>query len=531
MQERNHNISTRTISKKGKRLTWRAWHKWAGLIFSVFIILFCLSGIVLNHRQVFSHCEVSRWWLPSAYHIDHWNQNVIKGTLAVGGENPAVIAYGQCGVWITDRQFKSWKDMNNGLEEGIDNRKISNVIIDGNGKLWCAGLWDVYHYDAKKQQWRKASLPGNSERVSDITARGSDTIVVATRSALYEAVAPHYAFRQLHLAAPKGYKAEYTMFKTIWMIHSGELFGTAGKIVVDILAIVIIILCLTGILFFTLRYTKKIKQRGKWMKWNLKWHNKLGASLIILTVLLAVTGACLRPPLMIPFALTKTAPVPYSILDSDNAFRDKIRAIRWYSRQNLWLMSTSEGFYALSSDIDKAVPAEMPGAPKISPMGITVFTVNPADSTEWLIGSFSGLDHWNVVTGKVTPWFADAVPSPIPTAGGHSVTGFTSDFQPDGKMAHTPVIFQYADAPETDGKPLPDMPEILKSQPMSLWNFALELHVGRCYEPFLGSIVSVLFVFISGTLLTLILISGYIVYRRTHRKGQGQTIETQNSQS
>jgi hypothetical protein len=61
---------------------------------------------------------------------------------------------------------------------------------------------------------------------------------------------------------------------------------------------------------------------------------------------------------------------------------------------------------------------------------------------------------------------------------------------------------------------MPSMPDRLKNQPMSLWNFALELHVGRCYDPFLGSVFSVLFVFVSGLLLSLILISGYIIYRR-----------------
>lgn len=501
---------------KKKRLTWRSWHKWVGLVFSVFIILFCLSGIVLNHRHALSHCEVSRWWLPSAYHIDQWNQNVIKGTTYY---NNKVIAYGQCGVWITDPQFKSWTDMNDGLEEGIDNRKISNVIETGDGTLWCAGLWDIYHYDSLKNQWQKVSLPENTERVSDITLKGVDTIVVATRSALYEAVAPQYSFCRLHLANPEGYKAEYTMFKTLWMLHSGELFGIVGKIVVDILAIVIIILCLTGIAFFVLQYTKNIRQRGQLMKWNLKWHNKLGASLIILTTLLAVTGACLRPPLMIPFVMMKTAPVPYSTMDSDNAFHDKIRAIRWDSRLDSWLMSTSEGFYSLHGDIDKAIPVQMPDAPQISPMGISVFTINPADSTEWLIGSFSGLSRWNPVSGNVTQWFNDYTPSRIPTAGGHSVTGFTTDYQPIGEKAHAPVVFEYANVPKTEGTPMPDMPEVLKAQPMSLWNFALELHVGRCYEPFLGSVVSVLFVFISGTLLALVLLSGYIIYRRGRKKG------------
>lgn len=61
------------------------------------------------------------------------------------------------------------------------------------------------------------------------------------------------------------------------------------------------------------------------------------------------------------------------------------------------------------------------------------------------------------------------------------------------------------------------MPEILSHAKMSLWNVALELHVGRCYTPFLGP-VSDLFVFLSGLLISLVLLSGFIILHRQKRK-------------
>ena len=71
------------------------------------------------------------------------------------------------------------------------------------------------------------------------------------------------------------------------------------------------------------------------------------------------------------------------------------------------------------------------------------------------------------------------------------------------------VVFDYAKgAPE-----LPESSDEFCSQPMSLWNTALELHVGRCYTPFLGPL-SELFVFLAGLLLTLVLVSGLILSRR-----------------
>lgn len=49
-----------------KIFTWKKYHKWVGVVFALFMLVFCLSGIVLNHRQLFSHCDVSRSWLPRA---------------------------------------------------------------------------------------------------------------------------------------------------------------------------------------------------------------------------------------------------------------------------------------------------------------------------------------------------------------------------------------------------------------------------------------------------------------------------------
>ena len=62
-------------------------------------------------------------------------------------------------------------------------------------------------------------------------------------------------------------------------------------------------------------------------------------------------------------------------------------------------------------------------------------------------------------------------------------------------------------------------PEVLSAIPMLLWNVALELHVGRCYSPLLGPL-SDLFVFLSGLLITLVLLSGYIILHRRKKSSK-----------
>lgn len=490
---------------------WKKYHKWVGLFFTFFILMFCFSGIVMNHRQLFSSCEVSRTWMPESYQYKNWNNGIVKGTLKL--PDGKVLAYGNTGVWQTDSCFSAFISLNDGLKKGVDNRKISNVVMLSDGSIWCAGLYDIYQLSDGK--WKICMLEGNNERISDITAR-QDTLIVLSRSYVYQSLAPYQQFTRYELKAPEGYSSEVSLFRTIWLLHSGELFGLPGKLVVDLLGVVLIILCLTGVIYTVLPFVMRRRNRKRLpvkgcthaLKVSAQWHNRLGAWLIVLTVLLAVTGMCLRPPLMIPFAMSKSKPIPGSVLDSDNAWHDKLRCIRWDDSLGVWLVSTSAGFYAMGDF--ESIPVKVPSAPAVSPMGINVFTKHP--SGEWLVGSFSGMFRWHPVQELVLDYFTNA---PVKRTfgrpvGGVVVSGYSSDLA-IGKE----VIFEYGKgATAKDGScMLPAMPGVLLKQPISLWNFCLELHVGRCYSPFLGPF-SELFVFLAGLLLTLILISGYIVYKK-----------------
>ena len=105
---------------------WRKYHKWVGLFFSFFILMFCFSGIIMNHREAFAECEVSRWWLPSDYHYENWNNGIIKGTTAQPDGN--IWVYGNAGIWQSDSCISTFMPLNAGIMEGVDNRKISHVI-------------------------------------------------------------------------------------------------------------------------------------------------------------------------------------------------------------------------------------------------------------------------------------------------------------------------------------------------------------------------------------------------------------------
>ncbi len=494
-----------------KIFTWKKYHKWVGLVFAVFMLVFCASGIILNHRPLFSHCDVSRSWLPPGYHIDNFNNGVIKGTVPFA--DGKVVAFGSGGVWITNGEADEWTETNQGFPEGVDHRNIRNLVRAKDGSLWCATNYDVYRYE--DGSWKVLSLPKGGERLMDFTLAGDSMQMVAlSRSAVYVITPTQGGFapkvdRKELKAAKGGFKPREYLFRTIWKLHSGELFGLPGKLVVDIVAVVIIVLCLTGIVLFFLPYCIRRKKRrgdkegmkkmGKRMVWNQCWHNRFGRYTIILTVLLTLTGTCLRPPLMIPFVMVKTAPVNYT----RNIWNDRLRALRWDAVGHEWLVSTADGFMRVDSAFAQAPRMiAKDKAPTVSPMGANVFRQQKDGS--WLIGSFSGMSVWDAEKGTSLDYFTHK--APVKSFGsvqpGSTVSGYSEDF---GK----PVVFDYSEGASRRWAP---MPEAMVSVPLSLWNLALELHVGRCYAPVLGPF-SELFVFLWGTLSILVLLSGYIIMK------------------
>lgn len=546
--------------------TWKKYHRWLGLVLSVFMLVFCVSGIILNHREVFSGCEVSRKWLPASYHIKNFNNGVVKGTVvkrsaahSLSSENcDSVLAYGCAGVFLTDSRLSTWQDFNAGLPESIDERNVRHVVKAKDGSLWCAALRDVYRYDENSHRWKKVELPGNEERIMDVAlAKDSMTVVALTRSRVFTIVpfvqygeivkigkssSETYRVESKIIPAPKKCEPKTTLFKLVWHLHSGEFFGLPGKLVVDAIALVLIVLSITGILLFILPYgirrAKKLaakarmKRLGKQFAWNMKWHNKIGYVTIVLTLWIAITGMCLRPPLMVPLVLSK---LPQAVGEDGNVWQDKLRAIRWDAVQGDWLVSTSEGFLRVDEDFSQA-PKMLPDdeCPKLSPMGVTVWESDGKGG--WIVGSFRGIYRWNPVNhslNQILDYFTgkpSEETSMIPISD-DLVCGYSEDF-----LGGKPLVFDFAKGVEDakgqavalcNDEPKKSRNEesmsdlICETAPMSLWNVALELHVGRCYSPFLGPL-SDLFVFLSGLLITLVLLSGYIISHRRRKKAQAR---------
>ena len=530
-----------------KKGTWRKQHKWLGIGMSFFMLMFCLSGVLLNHRSLIKDVNVSRSYLPSRYEFQKWNGGLLRGTIDLDSpsrldssvavdSSHCILLYGNGGIWLTDSKASFFRDFNQGLPKGADDRQIRNIVkvrntqkaatsedsatseTSDDGILFAVSPFGLYRY-GEHEAWHEVKLPlGEDEKLTDVASHG-DTLVVLSRSFAYVSLPPYSAFKRVQLPTPKDYNGKVTAFRTVWLLHSGELFGMAGKLVVDAIAIVLVLLCITGFVFW-LRPKRKTL-----LKTSLQLHDKIGRYTILLTLLIALTGWCLRPPVMIALVLSKIPALPGTTLKSENPWNDKLRMIRYDETAHDWLLSTSEGFYSLNlgktknlgkamssgkasilgtaSYVGSASVKKITSAPPVSVMGLNVLQKDAKG--RWLCGSFSGLFVWDrrhgisidYFTGKPAPKKAGA------PFGNKAIAGMSQDFSVSSSKSHkrSPVIAEYYEGTLSIAQPAS-----MNQLPMSLWNVALEVHSGRI---FIGSIATYVFIFVMGILAIWCLWSGY----------------------
>lgn len=515
---------TRRPVNSTRRCLW--WHRWLGIVLTLPLLIFALSGIILNHRHALADADIPRSVLPQAYHYKGWNLGAVKGSILRTADS--VLLFGSHGVWLSDSIGQSIAPFSLGLGNAAEHRTIVAMTRTASDVIFAASHLGLYRLDLEGSTWQEERCPmercpmERGDRIADLYSRG-DSLIVMTRSKVYLSLPPYHLFEPIQLSAPDGYEPTVTAFRTIWTLHRGELFGRIGVAVVDLLGVVVIVLSLTGIIILLAPgVLRALRRRASgWFRFirrglssSISLHNRLGVWLLLPLCLLTLTGLFLRPPLLITIVRHRHTPIPLTTQVNTNPWAEKLRTIRYDSRSGDWLLYTSEGFYRL--DDLRGTPIRLKGTPPVSFMGVNV--LEPIGvSDEWLVGSFSGLFRWNVVRAEVCDAFTNKrvegqMRTQIPDAN-HAVAGYCSH------LSGTTLVFDYFRGQEVlgEGKLLPNMPADFARARMSLWHLALEAHTGRIFTclPAMGDI---LYLFLVGLSLLIVLISGYLVYRRRYRR-------------
>lgn len=495
----------------------RKYHKWSGIILTLFLILFSVSGIILNHRQTFAKISIDRKHLHKAYRYNKWNIASVKEMYKLSPDS--VFAYGNIGIWLTDSTLSQFEDFNAGFPEGVDYRKAFKILRYDN-QLYAGMLYGFYRYDSNAREWKMIELPIREKNVVDMAVDDGEMLVMTRSHMLKTKDGKH--FEEIKLPPPEGFDNKVGLFKTLWVIHSGEIYGRIGILVVDLIAIITIFLSVTGIILYISKENIKRhksnpvakKKNLKQYRWNIKWHNKIGWTTAILLIITTTTGIFLRPPLLAAIFKTNVAKIPYTELDTPNPWYDILRRIIYLPENDIHVISTYDAFYYSPDEFKTMIKFEE--QPPASVMGVTV--LEDLGKDKLLIGSFEGLFEWNFQTGHVF----DAIkkvdyvkPEKAgPPVGDYKVSGY--GFNTDGDK----ILFDYEfGALGVDKKVhFPEMPEnILKESPMSLWGLSLEIHTGRIYTPILG-IFYVLVVPLVGLFAIFCIVAGFVIWYRYYRK-------------
>ncbi|HPR85664.1 MAG TPA: PepSY-associated TM helix domain-containing protein [Prolixibacteraceae bacterium] len=497
----------------------RKFHKWPGIVITLFVILFSLSGILMNHRELISSIDIKRSLLPTEYSYENWNKGAVKSVFRLSGDSTLV--YGNIGVWLSTDHCQTFQDWNTGFPKGSDNRKVNKILKTPNGKLFAGTYFGLFQYSHSAHRWIKTELPVSEERITDLILKQNE-LLVQTRSFLLKS-SDGVSFYPLVIPAPEGYDGKASLFKTLWLLHSGEIWGSVGKLIVDLFGLVILLISFTGLLHFIFPgWLKRRRERKKdnsklasARNFNLKWHNRLGWIFIPFLIFVSITGMFLRPPLLIAIGNATVSPIPGTILSSPNPWYDKLRRVLYDEQQHIFMFSTYDGIFFTDENLKEPM-RRLPGEPPVSVMGCNVLE-KKGEST-YLIGSFNGLFLWEPLTGQVFDYLSGS-PYQAPQVAGPPVSkdmidGWFSDSS--GKEFY--FDYNHGVLPIRNTTSFGAMSaEIIQESPISLWNLSLEIHTGRIFEPILGMFY-ILYVPLAGLCILIVLISGFFIWWIGYRK-------------
>lgn len=497
------------MNKRKKMPKYRRLHRVLGLALIGITLLASISGIILNHRAVFSSIDFPRTLLSKDYSYENGRQASLRGSTIDKKGN--LYFFGDAGVWLKhDNEMIAY---NEGFPAGCDNNKVYDMEWF-NGKLIAATHFGLFVRRDGKHSWTKLEKMG-SARYVDLFFKDNSLVVLSRDKALI--TDDLQEFRELFLPAPEGYKKETSLFTLLWNLHSGEIFGAVGKLVVDVGALILIFLSLSGFIHFYL--PGKLKGRAKkrrtltFFKTNRSLHKDFGASCGFFLAVIIVTGMFLRPPLLIPIAGVSVGVPPGTHLDSVNPWQDKLRKGLWDQESKSFIFATRKGLYNFKNQQMKAFAVQ----PPLSVMGCTV--LRSLGGREYLVGSFSGLFVWQSKTGQVR----------------NALTGKNHQSKGGGRPISDTMVtgiiddtsYSYIDYRKGILPLAGDVEKIIfpasfvdKSR-MSLWNLSLEVHTGRIFES-LVNMFYILYVPLSGLMFLVVIVTGYwwYVYPRFLKKNR-----------
>jgi len=392
----------------------------------------------------------------------------------------------------------------NGLPESIYNKKVNSLLYDSKTDITLAGTESgLFYKDKNSSNWSK--IPQVTKQVNTILSI-SNHLYIFTSNDLYRYTTIKDIVK-IPLKKKHNQKNKISMIRYFMNLHTGTVFGTLGKIVIDIAALIIIALSFTGIAITI--FKKRRSSINKHIYRIHLFHLKKYYFAIPL-FLLPLTGAFIYPPVAVLIIGTDTDTSTYK---SSSIWKDPIEKATYdYDRKNILIFSNGKIF---ETDLNFNKPVkQIPTIPPTHPMGATHFSYR--GNGKYLISSFSGILEWNRKTDQYIDLETNELvlkPKLIPDK---------TKYQPIGivELPSSIVVLDYHKGAfdfKTNDIFL-KMPDRFKlHSTVSLWHYLFEIHNGRIWKGVIGPFYILHSLILSLVLLT-ILISGFFIYKRRKKR-------------
>ena len=315
----------------------RTVHRWCGLTAMAWLVMVAASGVILDHPE---WRWAQQWTVTERFASDHVFQDETLGTIirkfqineANGQE---LIGGGPRGLWRTADGGASWTDV---AYAGSDGTPMLYDLLpsraDSWGTIWLAtddGLWEVSGADGAA---RPVGLRGLSVTDMDWGANAGEIVGIVDKTRIFRLSADdpdNVQWLEPGRVSIPGLPDEVSLARIMVDLHMRQGFtgGTPAVLINDFGGIAVIILALTGLLYWTFpRLWRNPDIKSKWtpegrrktVSWLFRFHGPvIGILAIIPIVYLSVTGIFLdHARAFLPSAVNMTtdaglAPGPYRL--------------------------------------------------------------------------------------------------------------------------------------------------------------------------------------------------------------------------
>jgi hypothetical protein len=504
-------------------------HKYLGLIVLIYFLGMGISGIMLNHPSLLQKFSLPVGWLSESYQFRAWNRWSLRDAAFSKQQPEKIYVAGKEGVWMSRDAGQNFTPMSAGLPASHYLRDTNCLLLVENHnqtRLYAGTRDGLYYCSPDMIRWQSVQNPKlQKTEIIDLLKTDQEIFVFTKAGCFVASLSTNPpVFRARELKTPPDFKPRAPFFRFMLKLHDGSLFGLAGRLMADIVGLILIFLSLSALYLWYVpwrrrrRYVYRRKYRN--YKFFYRYHLKLGIYASLFLVLIALTGMFLRPPLLIAIVRLQTPKLLQPANPTAGNRLGRIHRAAWLKSNNKLYLATENGLFFGSPDGNKPFEAVKIRLP-IHGMGATVFE-SLADNT-LLIGSFSGLIKWHPQTGEITNLSADRTTKPQSFGGAmvaaavidNGTPKFWCDYRrglklfPGESLSSTGI--RADNLPSSFTMPT----KIYKKSRISLWHFLFEFHNGRIFRDLLGR-YTWLIVPLGGLALLLTVISGTYdwLYRR-----------------